>query len=116
VTATEDTQKLPLWRLIAALFVLGSLVVVLLALAPVYIDNYRLQRSLREMTQSPASDETLQRQVLDRARSLDLPITRDEIEIAHQDGKTHVEIKYAVQMILPLYRVDLHFHPAATSP
>ena len=94
----------------------GSLVAVLVALAPVYFDNFRLQRSLRDLTRHPAPDETLRSQVLVRARQLDLPVTAGDIRIEHDGGKVQVEMRYAVEMRLPLYRVDLHFHPNASSP
>lgn len=109
-------QKLPLWRLIAALLVLGGLVAVLAALTPVYLDNFRLQRSLRDFARHPAPDGTLRMQVLDRVRQLDLPVAADEIEIGHAGGKVQIQLKYAVEMIFPLYRVDLHFHPGASEP
>jgi hypothetical protein len=116
VTATADVRRLPLWRLIAGLFVLGSLVAVLVALAPVYFDNFRLQRSLRELTRHPSADETLRSQVLLCARQLDLPVASADIRIEHAGGKVQVEMRYAVEMRLPLYRVDLHFHPNASGP
>jgi hypothetical protein len=110
------TEKLPLWRLIAALFVLGSLVAVLLALAPIYIENFRLQRYLKDATRHPAADETLRSQILLRARQLDLPVSAGDVQIAHGGGKVQIQIKYAVAKTLPLYRVDLHFHPNASEP
>ncbi len=113
---TADARRLPLWRLIAGLFVLGSLAAVLVALAPVYLDNFRLERSLRDLIRHPVPDETLRSQVLLRARQLDLPVTAGDIRIEHAGGKIQVEMRYAVEMTLPLYRVDLHFHPNASSP
>ena len=116
MTATEKKRKLPLWRLIAALFVLGSLGAVLSALAPVYLDNYRFQKSLRDMVRTDTShdDETLQFKVLSLARQFNLPVYLDQIDVEPSDGKVQVDVKYAVLMVLPLYRVDLHFHASAT--
>jgi len=120
VNATTAKQKLPVWRLIAALFVFGSMIAVVVALAPVYIGNLRLQRYLRDVTRHPGvastPDETLRSQVLLRARQLDLPIAASDVQIAHAGGKVQIQMKYAVQMTLPLYRVDLHFHPNASEP
>lgn len=116
MTAAIDNRKLPFWRLVAGLFVFGSLVSVLIALTPIYFDNYQLQRYLRNVTRHPAADETLRSEILRRARQLDLPVTGGDIQIGHAGGKVQVQMKYAVEMALPLYRVDLHFHPDATSP
>jgi hypothetical protein len=106
-------MKLPLWRLIAAILVLLAMAGVLLALAPVYFENYQLRRYIRSL--SPATDEALRSAVLTRAKQLDLPVQPGDIQITHPDGKLHVQLKYAVQMDFPLYQVDLHFHPSATS-
>jgi hypothetical protein len=102
-------MKLPLWRLIAAIFVLLGMAGILLALAPVYFEDYQLRRYIRSL--SPAtSDETLRADILARARQLDLPVQPSDVQIEHPDGKLHVQLKYAVQMDFPLYQVDLHFH------
>jgi hypothetical protein len=120
LTAIPDNRKLPLWRLIAGLFVFVSLIGVLLALAPVYFDNFQLQRYMRELTRNPGAaatpDDVVRSEVLERARQLNLPVDQGEIQIAHAGGKLQLQMKYAVEMTLPLYRVDLHFHPSASEP
>jgi hypothetical protein len=114
------SENLPLWRLILGVMVLGSLAAVLLALAPVYLENYRLERYLREIARAPARasipDETVRSEVLERAKRLHLPVKPSDIEITHQQGKMQVRMRYAVQMDFSLYQVDLHFHPGAASP
>jgi hypothetical protein len=109
--------KLPLWRLIAAILVLAVMAGVLLTLAPVYFEDYQLHQYIRSLVRDPkAPDETLRAEVLARARQLDLPVEPGDVQISHPDGKLQLQLKYAVQMDFPLYQVDLHFHPAATSP
>jgi hypothetical protein len=115
-----ETPKLPLWRLLAAILVLACMAGVLLALAPVYFEDYQLRQYIRSLARGPNAattlDETLRSAVLARARQLDLPIDPGDIQISHPGGKLEVQMKYAVQMDFPLYQVDLHFHPIATSP
>ncbi len=115
-----EELKLPLWRLIAALLVLACMAGTLLALAPVYLEDFRLRQYIRSLARAPnaaaASDETLRAAVLARARQLDLPVSPGEIQISHPEGKLQLQMKYAVQMDFPLYQVDLHFHPVANSP
>ena len=104
-------MKLPLWRLVTALLVLCGMAAVLISLAPVYFEDYRLRQDLREIVRRRnASDDALRLAVLDRAHSLDLPVRPDDIQIKHSDGKTQVEMKYAVEMDFRLYQVDVHFH------
>jgi hypothetical protein len=101
-------MKLPLWRLIAAILVLLGMAGVLLALAPVYFENYELRQYIRSLANAP--DESLRTAILARARQLDLPVQPGDVQITHPDGRLRVDLKYAVQMDFPLYQVDLHFH------
>jgi Domain of unknown function (DUF4845) len=106
--------KLPLWRLIAALLVLCGMAAVLISLAPVYFEDYRLRQNLRQIVRvQNASDDALRSAVVERARSLDLPVRPADIQINHSGGKTQVEMKYAVEMDFRLYQVDVHFHGSA---
>ncbi len=116
---TSPNQKLPLWRLIAGILVLLTMAGVLLALGPVYYEDYELRQYIRSLARAEnaaaAPDETLRSAVLARARQLDLPVDPGDVRILHSDGKLQLQLKYAVQMDFPLYQVDLHFHPSATS-
>jgi hypothetical protein len=107
-------MKLPLWRLIAAILVLLGMAGVLLALAPVYFEDYQLRQYIRSLSPT-TSDEELRANILARARQLDLPVEPGDVQITHPEGKLHVQLNYAVQMDFPLYQVDLHFHPSATT-
>lgn len=104
-------MKLPLWRLILGVLVLGAMAAVLISLAPVYLENYRLGQFVKQLARGPASaDDTVRAAVIARARELDLPVDSGDIQITHAAGKLRIETKYAVQMDFPLYQVDLHFH------
>jgi hypothetical protein len=107
--------KLPLWRLIAAILVLAAMIGILLALAPIYFEDYQLRQYIRSLAPT-TPDETLRAAILARARQLDLPVQPGDIQIAHPNGKLQLQLKYAVQVDFPLYQVDLHFHPGVTSP
>jgi len=110
---------LPVWRLCAAIFILGGMVAVLLFLAPVYLDNLRLGSYLHYLVQAPnptaIPDETLRNEVLARARELNLPVEPGEIQISRSADKLQLQMKYAVVRDFHLYQVDLHFHPGATT-
>jgi hypothetical protein len=110
-------MKLPLWRLLTGLAVLGSFAAVMIMLAPVYIDNYRLRGYVRDLAATPSAattpDDGLRAEVLDRARQLDLPVRSGDITITHTGGKPHLDMKYKVKMDLALYQVDLHMSAAS---
>ena len=105
-------MKLPLWRLIAAILVLLTMAVVLVSIAPVYIENYRLRQYIRTLTRAESAaamtDDVLRGAVLARAKQLDLPVAAEDVRITRQDGKPRVQLRYAVQIDFPLYQVDLH--------
>ncbi len=111
----NDGGKLPLWRLITGLAVLGSFAVVMVLLAPVYIDNYRLRGYVRDLAATPAAattpDDGLRAEVLHRALDLDLPVRAADIKITHNGGKPHLEMSYKVKMTF--YPVDLHMSAAS---
>lgn len=84
---------------------------VLISLAPVYLEDYRLRQDLREIVRRQnTSDDALRSAVVARARRLDLPVRPADIQIHHSGGKTQVDMKYAVEMDFRLYQVDVHFH------
>jgi hypothetical protein len=108
--------KLPLWRLLLAVLVLAGMAAVLVSLAPVYLENYRLGQFVKQLARrSSAPDDTLRAAVLNRARDLDLPVEPADVSIMRSAGKLEIQTKCVVQMDFPLYQVDLHFHANASS-
>ncbi len=101
------TNKLPLWRLIAGLAVLGSFAAVIVFLTPVYIDDFRLYRYTHALAEAP--DDTLVAEVVTRAHALDLPVKPADVHITHNGAKPKIELRYTVKMDLLVYPVDLHF-------
>ncbi|MDE3195129.1 MAG: hypothetical protein KGN84_02215 [Acidobacteriota bacterium] len=103
-------QKLPLWRLITGFAILAGFAAVIAFLAPVYIDNYRLGRYMRDLAASGANtnDDQLRGQVLDRAHRLDLPLVTGDIEVTRPNGGVLLETHYKVKMDFGIYPVDLH--------
>ncbi len=109
-------MKLPVWRTIAGFAVLGSLVAVLLALAPAYVSNASFTRTLGGIAQSPqakaADDNGVRDLVMAQAKTSALPVNFSDIKVSRSGGKVGIQLKYAVHInIAGLYRVDLHFHP-----
>ncbi len=104
--------KLPLWRLITGFALLAIFAAVLISLAPVYVENYRLARYVHALAAAPASrampDESLKAQITARAHVLNLPVAPGDVHITHSEGKLQLQAAYHVQMNLSLYRVDLH--------
>jgi hypothetical protein len=61
------------------------------------------------------SDEVLRGWVLNKAHQLDLPVTEDNVHIYRSAEGVRIDVRYAVTVKAPLYRVDIHFYPGAGS-
>ena len=109
-------KPVPRWRIAAAIAVLAALLGFGALFAPIYAHNLELQNYVAEITQNVSAPETtLLQQVVDKARSLDLPVTADNVHITHSPEGTRIDVRYFVRVTLPGYTVDLHFYPGAGS-
>ena len=102
--------RLPLWRLVTGLAVLGTLVVLLVVAAIVYVDNFRLHRYIGVLVNQPASaalsDSALGNSVIDRAKELNLPVVAADVNVRHVNGRPRIKIsRFGVQTYL--VRMDL---------
>jgi hypothetical protein len=108
------------WRIVGGLSVLLILAVTTAYLTPVYLRNLELQRYLDQMTQQKESilerpDDWLRVAVVNEASRLGLPVQSGHVRIERADHRLRIEVLYTVEVNLPLYTVDLHFHPGAGS-
>jgi hypothetical protein len=112
-------NRLPRWRIVAAVLILAGLVAFLAMFAPIYFRNLELQRYVSGLTRTAAnvqkSDDLLRTWVLDKAHQLNLPVAEDNVHILRSDDGLHIDVRYFVRVDLPGYTVDLHFYPGAGS-
>lgn len=109
------TRSVHRWRVGAGVGVLLALALVAGALTPPYFANMRFQRYLDEVVETAASAEVLRAQIVSKAAQMDLPVRVGDVRVRRRETGFRVEIVYVVRVDLPLYTVDLHFHPAAGS-
>jgi hypothetical protein len=114
-------NRLPRWRIAAAVLILGILAALLAVCGPYYFHNLKLQNYVSDLTriqaQSQHSDAEIRSLILEKARTLDLPVTEDNVRIARQPGgvATRIDVRYEVPIDVPGYTVKLHFYPGAGS-
>lgn len=110
-------NRVPRWRIAAALLILAGLVFFLVTFAPYYFRNLEMQKFVSEITRREEnqnkSDDILRTWVLEKARQLNLPITEDEVHVTHPPDGMRIDIRYFVKVDLPGYTVNLHFYPGA---
>lgn len=112
-------NRVPRWRIAAAVVVLAGLVYFLALFAPIYLRNHRLQSYVSGLTQTvdnaEKADDLLRTWVLDKAHELDLPVAANNVQIRRLGGRLQIDVRYFVRVDLPGYTVDLHFYPGAGS-
>jgi hypothetical protein len=112
-------NRLPRWRIAAAVLILAGLVGFVAMFAPIYFRNHELQNYVSGLTHTAAnsqkSDDLLRTWVLDKAHQLNLPIAEDNVHILRTSDGLHIDVRYFVRVDLPGYTVDLHFYPGAGS-
>ena len=90
-----------------------ALAVVTAALTPPYFDNMRFQRFLDDAVEQTQSPEVLRAEIVNRAAQMGLPVRAGDVKVSKNGNRLRVDIIYIIRVDLPLYTVDLHFHPAA---
>lgn len=104
-------------RLIVELTVLGALVYVGIKAVPVYVQNYELSDYIRQLavqaTVQRSKAEVIQQQVVVFAQNLDLPVDRDNVQVAVGGSAVTIALDYSVPVDLSVYTWVLHFSPSA---
>jgi hypothetical protein len=84
---------------------------------PVYVNSYELDDYIR--TQTPfwltqrARPEVIQKNILDKAGELGLPVTADQVKVVAPGSIVTVTLDYTVPVDLLVYTLQLHFAPSA---
>jgi Domain of unknown function (DUF4845) len=104
-------------KALKAIFGVGlivAVVVVLVQLVPPYYNNYQLQDVIsdeaRMNTYTPKPVEEMREHVFRKCKDLDIPVTRDQINVAREGQTVSISLDYTVHVDLPGYPVDLKFH------
>ena len=108
------------WRIGAGLAVLLVMLVLATRLLPPYLRNLQFQNALTGVVQraadSAGSDATILEGVLEQAARLGLRVEAGDVRVRRAQGRLQVEVFYRAPVDLPLFTVDLHFHPRARVP
>ncbi len=103
------------WRRVAGVLVIAALIGVAAMLIPPYVRNFQFQRALDDVVDRSKTPEVAQAAAVDKAAQMGLPVRAGDVHAVRSGNGVRVEIVYVVRVDLPLYTVDLHFHPAASS-
>jgi hypothetical protein len=101
------------WRVAAGVGVLVVFLAVTGALIPPYFQNMEFQRYLDHAVERTQSPDMLVADVVNKAAQMGLPVRAGDVHVAHTGSGLRVDLIYVIRVDLPMYTVDLHFHPAA---
>ena len=89
-------------RLIAGVTVLVVLIGLAVVLIPPYASNWELQSYVNDLADDTSTAhkpvDTVRAQVLDKARSLRLPVQSDDVHVTISQGAVQIEVLYIVQV------------------
>ena len=104
-------------RLSLAFLVLGALAYLGFMLVPVYAANWRLQRYIQELAESPAvsglASDLVRVRVAQHAGALGLPVNASQIRVTRGNSGVAIDARYAIRIDLPIYTVDLHMRASS---
>lgn len=87
-------------------------------LMPVYFNEYQFEDSLEQIARYSAyqqnkTEDDIRNEVMKKAREFDIPIQSEQISIFRQGTNLTISTDYNIHVDLPMYPLDLKFHPSS---
>ncbi|MBZ5629774.1 MAG: hypothetical protein LAO06_13005 [Acidobacteriia bacterium] len=86
-------------------------------MVPPYFHNYQLQDAVAEEarinTYTQKSEEDMRETIWRKAKEMEIPLQRDQINVQRDSGSVAIWADYTVHVDLPVYPLDLKFHPSS---
>jgi len=97
------------------LIVLGAFVFCCIKIIPLYLANYELQDSMRQMAAYASAyrkqDDDIRADVEKKVQELGIPADSKDIQVSDVSGNVRISVDYTVPVDLAVYQLQLHFHP-----
>ncbi len=104
-------------KALIGLAVLAAAVYIGWTMIPPYFDNYKLEDIIadeaRINTYSNKSEDAMRETVYQKAKDLDIPLTRENINVTRQGQSVAIDVNYTVHLDYPIHPVDLHFQSSS---
>ena len=103
---------------ILLILVVAAILFAAFKLLPPYIDNYRLQDSLENISRAATYDaritpEDIRKQVMAEIRDIGIPVEENQVEVQRTGVSVNIAIRYSITVDLLVQQVVLNFAPAA---
>jgi hypothetical protein len=102
-----------------ALAIFGGMIFAAVKIVPPYFANYQFQDAIESeskfaLTGYPKrSQDDIQEEVFQKAKSLGIPAKRDDVHVAMANGSVSISLDYNVPVDLQVYQFTLQFHSHA---
>jgi len=104
-------------KAILSLAFVGIVIFCGIKIIPVYVNSYELDDYIRQQTPfwltQRAGAPAIQRNILNKAQDLGLPVTPEQVVVQAPGGRVTVSLDYTVPVDLIVYTISLHFTPSA---
>ena len=101
-------------RALIGLCVIVAVIYTAWKLVPPYFHDYQFQdvvsEEARMNTYTARSENDIRESIFKKAQDLDIPITRDQINVRREGQTVNISADYIVHVDLPAYPLDLKFH------
>ena len=96
--------------LVAAIYVGWNMI-------PPYFNNYKLEDIVADEARinsySTKSEDAMRETVFQKAKDLDIPLTREQIAVSRNGQSIAIDVNYTVHLDFPIHPVDLQFHTSS---
>jgi predicted small integral membrane protein len=97
------------------LLILGTAVYVVFQVVPVWYANYQFKTDIEQIaateSYSTRTEGEIQQIILARAEYYGILLRPEHVHIWRTGRKLAIEVKYSVQIEVPLYHFEITFHP-----
>ena len=104
------------WRVAAGIAVLLALLGFAILLVPPYVQNWKFQQYLNDLSADAATAsrpaDAVRADVMNKAAQLGLPLRTDDVRVTRNGDAWKIDALYVVHADFWIYKVDLHFRPS----
>lgn len=101
-------------KALMGLGLLAAAVYVGWTMIPPYFSHYKLDDIIEDQarmnTYTNKSEDQIRDVVFDKAKDLDIPLTREQIAVSRAGQSVSINVNYTVHLEFPIHPVDLQFH------
>lgn len=84
---------------------------------PPYFNSYKLDDIVadeaRINTYSNKTEDAMRETIYQKAKDLDIPVTRENINVTRNGQSVTIDVNYTVHLDYPIHPVDLHFQSSS---